>query len=53
MFIAVIGMITFFGVLLAASLCIIAGHADNMLDEIEREMRAKSLDDIFRKERVS
>ena len=53
MFIAVIGMITFFGVLLAASLCIIAGHADNMLDEIEREMREKSLDDIFRKERVS
>lgn len=52
MFIAVIGMITFFGVLLAASLCIIASHADAMLEEIERELREKSLEEILEKERA-
>lgn len=52
MFMTIIGIIAFFGVLLAASLCIIAGHADSMLDDIEYEMREQSLEAIFENEKA-
>ncbi len=52
MFLTLIGIITLLGVLLAASLCIIAGHADSMLEDIEYEMREKSLEEIFENEKA-
>ncbi len=52
MFLVVLGSAAFLGAILAASLCVIAGHADNMLEDIEQEMKGKSLEALFDKERV-
>jgi hypothetical protein len=52
MFITIVGIAAFLGVLLAASLCMIAGHADRMLEEIERDIRDKSLETIFDNEKA-
>ncbi|MFQ6103692.1 MAG: hypothetical protein ACE5OP_05295 [Candidatus Glassbacteria bacterium] len=52
MFIALLGIMAFLGVILTASLCMIAGHADRMLEEIEQEMRQKSLEVLFHDEKT-
>jgi hypothetical protein len=52
MFMTIIGILMFLGILLAASLCIIAGHADSMLEDIEYEMREQSLEAVFENEKA-
>ncbi|GEM_PF-5734852 len=52
MFIAILAIVAFLGALLAASLCMIAGHADDMLEEIESTMRERSLEKLFDNEKV-